>query len=305
MIRNCAKAATRSMAALLFLACGSAPAAPTAAPSAANATTDSQSAPVEVVQGGIARLQLHVPESSRAVSIGLRAFGRDWPVHRLDGERREGFVGVDLGVKPGAHPFHWRIGKRTVTGLLRVLPGHFRISRITVPRKMAVFDQEALARIHADHVALAKAARQAVNARPSFRALRVPVHGVISTPFGARRYVNGEPRAPHIGLDIAAPEGTPVLAPMAGRILMARDMLLSGNTVVLGHGDGLVTIYAHLRNLRVRPGQWLNAGERIGEVGSTGRATGPHLHWGVRFRGARINPETLLPEASFASSGKL
>ncbi len=233
----------------------------------------------------------------------LRALGRDWPVHRDAPGRLDGWIGVDLGVKPGDYPVRWRIGAVTRSQTLHVEAGRFRISRIHVPRKMAVFDAPALARIRADHAALRRAARQPVHAAPAFAFRAPPVRGVVSTPFGARRYVNGEPRSPHSGLDIAAAEGAPVLAPMAGRVLMVRKMFLSGNTVLLGHGEGLTSVYAHLRAVSVRQGQWIEAGARIGETGHTGRATGPHLHWGVRFRGARVNPASLLPPKATTSAG--
>ena len=264
-----------------------------------------------VQQGGVAHALLALDKplatsdglAASDATVRLHALGRDWPVHRAGTRRWEGWIGVDLATKPGDHPVRWIVGRRRRTQILRVTAGHFRISRITVPRAMAVFDARALARIRADHAALHRAEQRPVSARPAFRFRLLPVHGVVSTPFGARRFVNGEPRAPHSGLDIAAAEGTPVLAPMAGRVLMARRMFLSGNTVLVGHGEGLVSIYAHLRALEVHEGQWLNTGEKIGEVGATGRATGPHLHWGVRFRGARINPAALLPPAPLAAIG--
>jgi len=162
---------------------------------------------------------------------------------------------------------------------------------------MAVFDAKALARIHADQAALRGSYRTKVDATPDIAISRQPVDGIISTPFGARRYVNGEPRSPHSGVDIAAPEGTRIINPRPGRVLLAESMFLNGNTVVIGYGRGLVMVYSHLQSLYVHKGAWIKAGETIGKVGQTGRATGPHLHWGVRFNNARINPDSLLMHA--------
>ncbi|MDQ6973094.1 MAG: M23 family metallopeptidase, partial [Mariprofundaceae bacterium] len=89
-------------------------------------------------------------------------------------------------------------------------------------------------------------------------------------------------------------EGTPIISPLAGKVLLAESMYLNGNTVVIGHGNGLVMVYSHMHELKLRQGDRVEAGATIGEVGMTGRATGPHLHWGVRFNQARINPLSLL-----------
>jgi len=244
----------------------------------------------QAIQGDIVRVETALPGQH----VSLRCFGKSWPVKKAFKGRMAGWIGVDLARKPGDYTIRWASKTRKISGKLHVRAGHFRISRITVKKKMAVFDAKALARIHADHAALRKAYGVKVNARPDIAIVRKPVDGIVSTPFGARRYVNGEPRSPHTGLDIAAPEGTPVINPLAGRILLAEPMFLNGNTVVIGHGLGLVMVYSHLKSLHVHTGAWLEAGEGIGEVGQTGRATGPHLHWGVRFNGARINPDSLI-----------
>ncbi|HTU01222.1 MAG TPA: M23 family metallopeptidase, partial [Candidatus Sulfotelmatobacter sp.] len=112
--------------------------------------------------------------------------------------------------------------------------------------------------------------------------------------FGARRIINGESRAPHTGVDFPAAAGTPVLAANAGRVALVADMFFSGRTVVLDHGDGLFTMYFHLQDTVVQPGREVKRGEALGHVGSTGRASGPHLHWGARLTGARIDPNALL-----------
>ncbi|HXH65507.1 MAG TPA: M23 family metallopeptidase [Mariprofundaceae bacterium] len=237
-------------------------------------------------------------------AVRLKAFGRLWPVKRQKDGALRAWIGVDLDQKPGRYPLTWIIGEGAKperrTDRLTVTAGSFRISRITVAKKMAEFDAPTLARIRADQHALMHTYSMPVKAAPDIRMQAWPVSGEISTPFGARRYVNGEPRSPHSGIDIAVPTGTPVHAPLAGRVLLVSNMYLDGTTVVLGHGNGLVSVYCHLSHTDVKKGDWLKTGDVIGESGMTGRATGPHLHWGVRFEKARVDPESLLPPADAA-----
>ena len=112
--------------------------------------------------------------------------------------------------------------------------------------------------------------------------------------FGARRFFNGQPRSPHTGADYAAKSGTPVLSASAGRVVLAGDFFFSGRSVFVDHGDGLVTMYFHLSEVAVAEGDVVGRGAELGAVGSTGRSTAPHLHFGVRWRGARVDPASLL-----------
>lgn len=122
-----------------------------------------------------------------------------------------------------------------------------------------------------------------------------PVKGRISGLFGGQRIMNGVKRNPHGGTDIAAPEGTPVKAAASGIVMLsAPDLFYSGNVVVIDHGHGLQTIYAHLKEYNVKKGDKVKQGDIIGKVGKTGRVTGPHLHWGASLRGTRFNPYSLL-----------
>jgi len=255
------------------------------------AALPAQAKEYQVVQGGVATL-----DHAAASHATLRCLDRQWPVRRMSDGSLRGWVGIDLKTRPGTYRCRWHYdgGKESVS--LQVTKGEFRISRIQVKRKMAVFDAPTLKRIRHDQQALKQSYRAHVDATPDIVMHAMPVAGIISTPFGAQRYVNGEPRSPHSGLDIAAPEGTPITAPLAGKVVLASAMYLNGNTVVIGHGDGLVTIYCHMAHLDVKQGEWIKAGERIGVVGMTGRSTGPHLHWGIRFHNARINPAALLKE---------
>ncbi|MEE2784336.1 MAG: M23 family metallopeptidase [Pseudomonadota bacterium] len=117
-----------------------------------------------------------------------------------------------------------------------------------------------------------------------------PLQGITTSLFGHKRFFNGKPRSPHSGLDIAADTGTPIAAAGGGTITLSDALYFNGNTIFIDHGKGLVTMYCHMSKLDVREGASVNKGQTIGRVGSTGRATGPHLHWSVSLNGVRVNP---------------
>ena len=123
-----------------------------------------------------------------------------------------------------------------------------------------------------------------------------PVDGVISSRYGKKRFINDLPRSPHLALDIAAPTGTTIIAPAYGKVILTGNFFYSGNYLILDHGYGLLTSYSHLSMIEVSEGQLVKQGQKIGEVGATGRVTGPHLHWTVYLNGTRINPESIIKE---------
>jgi len=125
--------------------------------------------------------------------------------------------------------------------------------------------------------------------------LQLPVRGRISSTFGLRRFFNGAPRQPHSGIDIAGPIGTAVLAPLAGVVTEIGDYFFNGKTIFIDHGQGLISMLNHLSRVSVERGATVNAGQKIGEVGKTGRVTGPHLHWSLSLNNCRIDPMLFLP----------
>jgi murein DD-endopeptidase MepM/ murein hydrolase activator NlpD len=174
---------------------------------------------------------------------------------------------------------------------LEIAPRRYDVQRVDgLPPKTVTPDAETLARIRRDGETV-RAVRQLDSDEPFFAGRLIwPAHGPISGVWGSQRVLNGEPRQPHFGVDIAAPAGTPVVAAAGGEVTMAQNLVLTGNTAIIDHGHGLSTTYAHMATLEVARGQRVEQGQRIGTVGATGRATGPHLHWSLEWFGVRLDP---------------
>ena len=134
--------------------------------------------------------------------------------------------------------------------------------------------------------------------KPSLKFIS-PVDGIISSRYGKQRYINDQPRSPHLALDIAAAEGTEIIAPAPGKVILVGDFFYSGNYLILDHGFGLLSSYSHMSKIHVKTSDYISQGDVIGEIGSTGRVTGPHLHWSVYLEKQRINPESLIAENFF------
>ena len=160
--------------------------------------------------------------------------------------------------------------------------------------KMVNPPEEVLARIQREtDVMTAQYARfSSLSASPF--PMQLPAEGAISSNFGLRRVLNGQPRNPHAGLDIAAPSGAPVIAPAPGTISLTGAFYFNGNTVFIDHGAGMLSMMCHLSAIDVRQGDVVSRGQRIGRVGASGRATGPHLHWSVSLNGDRVNPAAVM-----------
>jgi murein DD-endopeptidase MepM/ murein hydrolase activator NlpD len=180
--------------------------------------------------------------------------------------------------------------------ILAVAPREFAIERVDgLPPRTVTPDPEALERIQAE-AALVSAARARRDARTDYaRGFAWPASGRISGVYGSQRILNGEPRRPHYGLDIAAPTGSPVYAPADGVVtLVHADMYFSGGTIVLDHGQGLSSTFLHLSRTLVEAGETVRSGDLIAEIGATGRASGPHLDWRMNWLDRRVDPQLLI-----------
>jgi murein DD-endopeptidase MepM/ murein hydrolase activator NlpD len=226
---------------------------------------------------------------------------QDAPMAEFNGERVavvrgehawQAVVGLPLSLEPGAQRIEvtWPDGRRSRHGFT-VQHRDYAESRITIrEERMVSPGAEDLKRIEADRARIRAALATWSDNTPDFD-FAVPAEGRFSSGFGLRRFINDQPRNPHSGLDIAAPVGTPIHAPTPGRVILTGNFFYAGNAVLLDHGHGLLSFYAHMDSIGVEEGQQLDRGEQLGTMGMTGRVTGPHLHWGVYLNRTQVDPE--------------
>lgn len=208
--------------------------------------------------------------------------------------------GFDLDAKPGTHA--WRVGviepgrePRSAQGSVKIARRDFRVERLTVPNTMVDLDPETERRAVVEGKQMATLYRTITPERLWRGKFTNPVGTTtVGNGFGARRIINGQPRSPHSGSDYSAPLGTPVVAVNAGKVSLVAEFFFPGRLVILDHGLGLYTAYFHLDTIAVAEGERVERGQTLGTVGATGRATGPHLHFGAQVAGARVDPTTLL-----------
>ncbi|HKS56365.1 MAG TPA: peptidoglycan DD-metalloendopeptidase family protein [Steroidobacteraceae bacterium] len=243
------------------------------------------------VPGGIALVE--IPGGSELTPTVLIDTRRAAVIRHDD--RWLAIVGIPLATKPGAQTLRVTTGAKTVEVPFQVTDKQYRTQSLTIKDDRKVNPKpEDVKRIAEEqersNVALSKFT---TGATPVF-ALASPVEGTRSDSYGSRRIFNGQPRNPHSGMDIAAAKGTPIRSPAAGTVVEAGNFFFNGNTLYIDHGYGLVTMYCHLTEIKVKVGDHLAAGDLIGTVGATGRVTGPHLHFGVALNRAMVDPALFL-----------
>ena len=250
-------------------------------------------------------VQAGAPELIHVASANAAAIDGDWLGRKLeffrgrDGHAWFALAGVDVDAPVAPSVLKLTIhdangGTRALSRTIPIRPAHYTTSSLTVAPQFVQPGPEALRQIDADQL-LTQQAYASSAPRPLWQGnFRPPVASPQSERFGTRRIFNGTLASNHKGLDFRAPPGTPVRVGNSGVVVLAQPLYYAGNTVIIDHGLGLFTLYMHLSKISVREGQHVARGQRLGLSGATGRVTGPHLHWAVRWQGAYLAPAKLL-----------
>ncbi|HEY2091881.1 MAG TPA: M23 family metallopeptidase [Thermoanaerobaculia bacterium] len=243
-------------------------------------------------------VQVQVPNEPHLKSVEVVWLKKTVPAFRT-GDSWTTILGVDLDSKPGAH---------SAEALLKTDDGRIQKREIAIDVEAKKYPTQPL-KVAGKFVELSKpdldrSKREAAEIDAIYERITSdivpdepftdPIPGETGTNFGSRRIFNGEPRAPHSGADLHAAAGTPVRATNRGRVVIAKNLFFTGNTVLLDHGLGIYSLYAHLSRIDVHPGETVKNGQLLGLSGATGRVTAPHLHWGMRVQGARVDPFSLV-----------
>ncbi len=238
--------------------------------------------------GGVAVLDLGTAEQAKPTA----SFGDKRILVFSNSERWYVAVGLPLDIEPGNASISIADGRRVV---FNVQQNEYGEQRLTLKNENFVTpNQEQLERIGRERKTIDAALRNFRDQVMNDISLLAPLDGRRSSSFGLRRFFNDQPRSPHKGMDIAANEGVAIKSPRDGIVTATGNYYFNGNTVIVDHGQGLVTMYCHLSDIHVEEGDSVDTGEKLGEVGATGRVTGPHLHFGVYLNSTAVDPAILL-----------
>ena len=229
-----------------------------------------------------------------AAEVGPGTLGKR-PLHfNAVGGTQKAVIGIDLNMEPGKSPLSMAADGRKIDRTVTIFKKKYPVQRLKLPEDQVILSPENEARVEREQKLLSSV-WPVDSMRLWSGGFIDPLPGKeMTTPFGVRRIINGISKNPHSGIDLAANSGEQVRAPNDGVVVVAAEQFFSGNSVVLDHGQGIYTMFFHLSEMKVRPGQAVMKGDIIGLTGATGRVTGPCLHWGARIQGAKVDPLQLL-----------
>lgn len=277
--------------------------------SVSDAAPSVQVEPVQVADGGLAVVRILVPArlipASGAAGLSIRGTLQKtdfefYPAGELSsGQVFEALVGVPFGHEPGTYRFSVRIAlgrgaESRIEVAIPVISGNYASETLKVDPRHVNPDPAALRRIKKESAEIGALYRRPRQVKEWSGPFEFPIQSPLTSQFGTRRVFNGEMRSFHQGLDLKAAVGTPIQAPAPGKVVLAKDLYMTGNTIILDHGMGLFTIYAHMSTMEAPLGSRVAKGQRLGLSGMTGRASGPHLHWGAVVHLSKINPIDLV-----------
>ena len=243
-------------------------------------------------------VQLKVPDEPRTKSVQVMWKEKRVPAFRVDGVWTT-LLGIDLDAKPGTHAAEalltmedGSVGRRKIA--IEVAARKFPVTRLKVEPRFTQLSKTDLDRSRRESKEVGAIYRRITTDIVPDEVFIVPIPGGSGRNFGERRVFNGQPRAPHSGADLRAATGTPVHSTNRGRVVLAKNLFFTGNTVIVDHGLGIYSLYAHLSRIDVKRGEVVKSSQMVGLAGATGRVTGPHLHWAIRMQGARVDPFSLV-----------
>lgn len=249
--------------------------------------------------GDVIKVTLH-DNSGFVKFVQLRFQDRKFPMIKI-GEFHKfiAFIGLDLGLKPGnyfLYVTHLNVDGQQHSSKepIIVLPKEFPIKKLWVNEKYVTPPEDSLERIKRESELLSAIYGMYTPMWLGEGEFIIPSEGEMSPNFGERRIFNNQPRSPHSGIDISSPFGTDVKTSNSGSVVVANYLYYAGKTVIIDHGLGVFSLYCHFSKITVRIGDQVSKGDVIGEIGATGRVTGPHLHWAFKVSGSRVNPLSLL-----------
>ena len=249
--------------------------------------------------GDVIKVTLH-DNSGFVKFVQLRFQDRKFPMIKIEEFHKFiTFIGLDLGLKPGnyfLYVTHLNVDGQQHSSKepIIVLPKEFPIKKLWVNEKYVTPPEDSLERIKRESELLNAVYGMYTPMWLGEGEFIIPSEGEISPNFGERRIFNNQPRSPHSGIDISSPFGADVKASNSGSVVVANDLYFAGKTVVIDHGLGVFSLYCHFSKITVRIGDKVSIGDVIGEIGATGRVTGPHLHWAFKVSGSRVSPLSLL-----------
>ena len=251
----------------------------------------------ELVPGGIAIIPIQSASNSNADAPVVHFQNHRVMVAGLsDGATGwHAIVGIPRSAKAGEHSIKVQQDAEQTTQRFQVRSKHYPEQHIQITNKRLVNPEKRdINRIITESRIMKQAFTSWSESHGGNLRMDWPVSGPISSPFGLTRFFNDQPRKPHSGIDIAALEGSPIRAPKSGKVLATGEYFFNGNTVIVDHGQGFISMFCHLDSIEVQTGNLLRRGETLGTVGQTGRATGPHLHWSLNLNNVRIDPMLFL-----------